>query len=229
MVIAVPFLQKNFKGYFMQVFSGLRHLKHEGMVSWRFASLERLASKEFAIGLLALNVLIVLGFIGSRWLQPLDRSFPRNLKLFFTTPTEKEMQDRADQVTPDFVMTSMLTSVAISMLCARSLQYESLVWIAWATPFLLWRSGLNPALQYLIWSGQELAWNQVPANDLSSQIIAGALSVVVVQIWIGTDLEDEDRAKRVQQQAKAKVSAPQRSKKLEQEAKKILNDPDWPM
>lgn len=230
-MLAVPFLQGNPRAYLEQVFGSLRKVNFVGIVNWRFVREERLLSKEFAVGLLTLQVTLIILFLCTRWLQPTSRSFPKSLQEVFHTPTEKELERRTTDITPGFILVTTLTAIAVSMLCARSLHYQSFAWIAWATPFLLWRTKLNPALQYLIWSGQELAWDQVPPNDLSSQIIVGALAVVVVQVWTATDLDDEDRKKKVEQQAQAKVkaSAPQRSKKLEQEATKILNDPDWPM
>lgn len=222
-------MQGNPRAYLLQVFGGLGHFKQEGMVNWHFLDPARLASTEFALGLIALHIAIISGFVCSRWLQQIDRSFPKNVKILFRVSTEKELEKRAEEVTPDFVLTTMLTSIAVSMLCARSLHPESLAWGAWAIPFLLWRSRLNPVLQYLLWSGQELAWNRVPADDLSSQLILGVLTVVVVQTWIATDLDDVYRLEKVQRQARMTSSTPQRSKKLEQEAGKIVNDPDWPI
>ena len=66
------------------------------------------------------------------------------------------------------------------MLCARSMHYQFYAYIAWALPFLLWRSKINPMLQIMLWLGNELAWNQYPPNSLSSKIIIGVLGVTIL-------------------------------------------------
>ena len=60
-------------------------------------------------------------------------------------------------------MTTVLTANAIGMLCARSLHYQFYAWLAWGTPFLLWRTGFHPIVQYAIWAAQEWAWNVYPS------------------------------------------------------------------
>lgn len=72
------------------------------------------------------------------------------------------------------------------MLCARSLHYQFYAYIAWATPYLLWKSGMHPVLIYAIWVVQELAWNVYPSTDLSSALVVGCLAVQVFGAWHGT-------------------------------------------
>lgn len=84
-------------------------------------------------------------------------------------------------------MTSILSSMAIGMLCARSLHYQFFAYIAWATPFLLWKAKMNPVLIVIVWLGQELAWNRYPADELSSKLVVGILAVQVIQVWVGTE------------------------------------------
>lgn len=72
------------------------------------------------------------------------------------------------------------------MLCARSLHYQFYAYIAWATPFLLWRSGMHPILMYAVWAVQEWAWNVYPSTDISSMVVVGCLAVQVFGVWLGT-------------------------------------------
>jgi alpha-1,3-mannosyltransferase len=72
------------------------------------------------------------------------------------------------------------------MLCARSLHYQFYAYIAWATPFLLWRAGFHPIVQYALWAAQEWAWNVYPSTPASSATVVGVLAVTVAGVWWGT-------------------------------------------
>ena len=95
-------------------------------------------------------------------------------------------------VTPSFILTSTLTSIAIGMLCARSLHYQFYAYVALSTPFLLWKAGLHPISIYAVWGAQEWGWNVYPSTDTSSKVVVGCLVVQVFSVWWGTrnDLTD---------------------------------------
>ncbi|KAK5008097.1 hypothetical protein LTR28_004440 [Elasticomyces elasticus] len=88
-------------------------------------------------------------------------------------------------VTPRFILTAVLSANAIGMLCARSLHYQFYSWIAWATPFLLWRAGFHPVLQYALWAAQEWAWNVYPSTGSSSMVVVAVLGVMVAGVCYG--------------------------------------------
>jgi alpha-1,3-mannosyltransferase len=90
------------------------------------------------------------------------------------------------RVTPDFIMTVILAATAIGMLCARSLHYQFYAYIAWTTPFLFWKAGFHPVVQYALWVAQEWAWNVYPSTPLSSATVVGTLAVAVAGVWWGT-------------------------------------------
>jgi len=90
------------------------------------------------------------------------------------------------RISPNYILTTILTANAIGMLFARSLHYQFYAYIALATPFLLWRSGVHPILQYLLWAVQEWAWNIYPSTDSSSMVVVGSLFVTVASVWWGT-------------------------------------------
>ena len=90
-------------------------------------------------------------------------------------------------------MTTVLSSLAIGLLCARSLHYQFYTYVVWASPFLLWKSGLPPYLIYLVWAAQEWAWNVYPSTNVSSMIVVGCLLVQVFGVWWGTRNEIYDR------------------------------------
>lgn len=84
------------------------------------------------------------------------------------------------------MLTSILSAVVIGCLCARSLHYQFFVYIAWSTPFLLWRSGMHPVLLYGLCFAQEWAWNVYPSTNVSSMVVVGCLAITVGSIWFGT-------------------------------------------
>ena len=89
------------------------------------------------------------------------------------------------RITPDLMLTSILTANAVGMLCARSLHYQFYAWLAWGTPYLLHRTGFHPVLVYILWAAQEWSWNVFPSTNLSSSVVVGVLTITVVGVWIG--------------------------------------------
>lgn len=168
----------------------------------------RFLSRNFSLGLLALHALFLAWFGTTRWLRPLGRNYSDFARKLLTDAPAAEQARILRRVTPSFVLTSVMTAMAIGMLFARSLHYQFYAWIAWGTPFLLSRTSIHPALQYFVWFGQELAWNVYPSVELSSKIVVGVLAVIVIQVWVATDDEEVD------EQPLEAVGAPERRKKV---------------
>jgi alpha-1,3-mannosyltransferase len=101
------------------------------------------------------------------------------------------------KITPDFIMTCTLTAMTLGLLCARSLHYQFYAYIAWATPFLLWKAGFHPVVQYVLWGAQEWAWNVYPSTPASSATAVVVLATAVVGVWWGTRNEYEGATKGV--------------------------------
>jgi alpha-1,3-mannosyltransferase len=104
----------------------------------------------------------------------------------FREPLGKLQHAASIRVSPNFILTTILTANAIGMLFARSLHYQFYAYIALATPFLLWRSGLHPIVQYALWLAQEWSWNVYPSTNASSATVVGVLFIQVSSIWWGT-------------------------------------------
>ncbi|KAI9725244.1 MAG: dolichyl-P-Man:Man(5)GlcNAc(2)-PP-dolichol alpha-1,3-mannosyltransferase [Chrysothrix sp. TS-e1954] len=189
---ALPFFRANPRGYLTRAFDLSREFQYKWTVNWKFVPEDVFLSRKFAFGLLILHVAILTFFMFTRWLQPLGRSPKQFIFYMFTTPSKQRREIIEEKLSPQFILTVLLSSNAIGMLCARTLHYQFFSWIAWATPFLLWRSGISPLLQVVVWLGQELAWDQYPSNPLSSKIVVGVLAVVLVEVWLATDETEED-------------------------------------
>jgi alpha-1,3-mannosyltransferase len=146
-------------------------------VNWRFVGEETFLSKEFSLGLLALHVSL-LGLFSTIWVKPSGMnifSFARDLL--------RGWRPRI-ALSKTFTMNMMLTSLAIGMLCARSLHYQFFAYLAWASPFLLWQANFHPVLIYILWAVQEWAWNVYPSTNASSAAVVLSLALQVFGVFI---------------------------------------------
>ena len=184
--LALPFLPANPKGYLARSFELTRQFLFKWTVNWRFVGEERFLSSEFAIGLFAVHLALLAIFVLTRWTRPSGLSIPALISTAIKPLPPKAQQLISLNVTPSFIMTSILTSMAIGMLCARSLHYQFYAYTAWSTPFLLWKAGLHPILIYAVWGAQEWGWNVYPSTNTSSLVVVGCLFVQVFSVWWGT-------------------------------------------
>lgn len=182
-----PFLTKNAAGYISRAFELSRQFMFKWTVNWRFVGEETFLSREFSVALLLLHVSILALFTLS-WVKPSGSNVFRFL--------QDTIQGRQQQVVLSniFIMTAMLSSLAIGMLCARSLHYQFFAYLAWASPFLLWRAGLHPVLIYLAWALQEWAWNVYPSTNASSAVVVLSLALQVFGVWVNGHEVDEKPA-----------------------------------
>ena len=183
-MLAYPFLAVNPWSYASRAFEFTRQFFFKWTVNWRFVGEERFLSPDFSRALLAAHVALLALFASTRWLHA---PLPEAMKQLIDPPSSETQAKTARKVSPDFVLTSILSSVIIGCLCARSLHYQFYVYIAWATPFLLWRSGLHPVLSYAVWLAQEWAWNVYPSTNDSSVVVVGCLFITCISIWLGTN------------------------------------------
>lgn len=208
-VLAWPFLAVNPAGYVGRAFELSRQFFFRWTVNWRFVGEDRFLSRPFAVSLLALHVALLAAFATTRWLRPTGQS-PVSLvhtvlasrRLPFTASQELVLARSA--ATPRYVATTVLAANVVGLLAARSLHYQFYAYLAWATPYLLWRAGAHPLAQYGLWALQEWAWNVFPSTPLSSAVVVGVLAATVALTWWGaTDeyrqvlpLEKDEAAKR---------------------------------
>jgi alpha-1,3-mannosyltransferase len=158
-------------------------------VNWRFVPETTFLSRPFAIGLLATHIGLLCWFARTRWIKPSKKTPGQFLNMIREEQRDQEQISR--RITPNFIMTAMLTAIVIGMLCARSLHYQFYAYLAWATPFLLWKAGFHPILQYALWGAQEWAWNVYPSTPISSVTVVGILAVQLFGVWWGTKNEFE--------------------------------------
>ncbi|KAL2170258.1 hypothetical protein VTG60DRAFT_5034 [Thermothelomyces hinnuleus] len=195
-LIAVPFLSNNPWGYLGRAFELSRQFLFKWTVNWRFVGEEVFLSKEFSLALLGLHVALLAIFVTTRWLKPARKSVSQLIVpiLLGKSPFTKEEQRAVSRdVTPRFILTSILSANVVGLLFARSLHYQFYSYLAWTTPYLLWCSGVHPILQYAIWTAQEWAWNVYPSTPISSGVVVGVLALTAALVWLGAREDWEPR------------------------------------
>jgi alpha-1,3-mannosyltransferase len=187
-VIALPFVPTNGIGYLSRAFELSRKFLFLWTVNWRFVGEEVFLSKGFSIALVVGHMSTLALFLMTRWLKPTEKSIVELLRnaLKLEEPLGKMQHAVSIRVSPNYILTTILTANVIGMLFARSLHYQFYVYIAWSTPFLLWRSGLHPVWQYSLWAVQEWAWNIYPSTAASSMVVVAMLFITVASVWWGT-------------------------------------------
>ena len=186
-LLAVPFLQTNTTGYLSRAFELSRQFLFKWTVNWRFVGEETFLSREFSVGLIVLHISLLAIFLGN-WVKPSGANMVRFL--------QDTLQGRQKTVplSKSFTMTVMLSSLAIGLLCARSLHYQFFAYLAWATPFLLWRAGIHPVLIYAVWALQEWAWNVFPSTNASSAVVVLSLAVQVFGVLFNGSSEVDKKS-----------------------------------
>lgn len=150
------------------------------------------------MGLMVLHISLLAIFFGI-WVKPSGSNMVRFL--------QHTLQGRQKTIplSKSFTMTVMLSSLAIGLLCARSLHYQFFAYLAWATPFLLWRAGIHPVLIYAIWALQEWAWNVFPSTNASSAVVVLSLAVQVFGVLFNGSSEVDKKSDKESSRDKATV------------------------
>ncbi|KAI0525973.1 glycosyltransferase [Xylaria bambusicola] len=184
-VIAIPFLRENAQGYLSRAFELSRQFFFKWTVNWRFIGEDTFLSRPFALGLLAMHASVLVWFIVNKWLTPARKpwsSIASSILRFSSPFSSQEERLVSLQIAPEYVMTTILSANVIGLLFARSLHYQFYSYLAWSTPYLLWRSGAHPLVQYAIWTLQEWAWNVFPSTNVSSGVVVASLAATVALV-----------------------------------------------
>ncbi|KAF2152374.1 glycosyltransferase family 58 protein [Myriangium duriaei CBS 260.36] len=188
-LVAWPFLVSHPKEYLAGAFEFSRVFMFKWTVNWRFLGEETFLSKEFSTALLVVHGTLLAAFVIGRWIRPAGMNIWQVAHSFVVPPSRSAQNELARRVTPDFVLSTVLAANVVGMLCARSLHYQFYSWLAWGTPYLLWRSGWPYGAVVAIWVEQELSWNKYPSSTYSSAAVVVCLAAQVLGVWRGTGRE----------------------------------------
>jgi alpha-1,3-mannosyltransferase len=191
--IGVPFWGASVRGYLGRAFELSRQFLYKWTVNWRFVPEATFLSKEFSIALLAGHASVLALFVVTRWLRPAQKPLSAMVPAFLKarspfTPLEEILV--SGYVTAKYSLTTVLTANLVGLLFARSLHYQFYAYLAWSTPYLLWRGGLPFPLICLLWGAQEWAWNVFPSTDVSSAVVVGVMAITAASVWFGTADEE---------------------------------------
>ena len=158
-----------------KAFEFTRQFFFKWTVNWRFIGEEVFLSKTFSLSLLASHAILLAIFVAFRWIQPSGKSFTQ----FMHDVVVRGERFRVP-ITSSFILATILESLAIGLLYARSLHYQFFAYLAWASPFLLWEARFHPVMIFAIWAAQEWAWNVYPSTGISSIVVVMCLWAQVV-------------------------------------------------
>jgi len=192
LIIGSHFISHSPEEYLSRAFDFSRAFLFKWTVNWRFVGAREFASQRFARALLANHLVLLTIFAFERWTRPSGLNPFQHLYRLIRPLSPRMQRWMEEQLTVDFITTTLLTSVAIGMLCARSLHYQFFAYLAWASPWLLWKSGMHPVLIYIVWAAQEWAWNVYPSTKTSSGVVVACLVIQVVGAYWGTRNEFVD-------------------------------------
>lgn len=199
---AFPFLNNQIGTgfiYFERAFDFSRQFLYKWTVNWRFVDEKTFLSREFAIGLMVVHVSILLYFLQNRWVKPSSSGFWDFIKKYTRNQMAYAEEQAAEAaITPTFVMDAMLGSVAIGMLCARSLHYQFYAYLGWASPYLLWRLGAGPAWVLTHMLIQESAWLQYPSTNGSSALVVIELAIQLLCVLYGSRARTAEKSAAVE-------------------------------
>lgn len=188
----MPFLRVNTVSYLSRAFELTRQFLFRWTVNWRFVGEDIFLSRRFSLSLLAVHLILLAAFAATKWVKPSGSNLPGFVRNLLNGT------QRAVSLSDSFIGTTMLTAVAIGLLCARSLHYQFFAYLSWATPYLLWRSKFHPVVIYGLWFLQEWAWNVYPSTTASSVVVVSSLAVQVLGVLLNAETLSEDNASRKQ-------------------------------
>ncbi|EFR03197.1 hypothetical protein MGYG_06196 [Nannizzia gypsea CBS 118893] len=197
-LLGLPFLLENPTGYISRAFEFTRQFLFKWTVNWRFVGEELFLSRPFSVALLAVHISLLVTFLGFVWIRPANKNLGSLVQQAFRG---RSLQCN---ISSSYVATTLMTSMVIGLLCARSLHYQFYAYLAWVSPLVLWKSGLHPVLMFVLWAAQEWAWNVYPSTNASSMTVVGCLALQVMAVFWGKQVEDE-RPARLKSEAKDPV------------------------
>lgn len=172
-------------GYLSRAFEFTRQFLFKWTVNWRFIGEDIFLSKSFSVTLLAVHLSLLVTFLAFVWIRPANQNLGSLIQKVFRG------QSLRCNISNSYVVTTMMTSLVIGLLCARSLHYQFFAYLAWASPLLLWHSGLHPVFIFVVWAAQEWAWNVYPSTNASSTVVVSCLAVQVIGVFCGKRDIDE--------------------------------------
>lgn len=188
-LIGMPFLQEAPLEYVLSAFDFGRAFLFKWTVNWRFLGEEIFLSRSFALSLVLVHVCSLMVFATTTWIAPTSHEFVDFVQTHLDQHNIEIKKMISKKVTPMWVMDTMLASMVVGLLCARSLHYQFFAYLGWATPYLLWRTGAGPVWVIANWVVQEYCWLVFPSTPISSMVVVFELALQVLSILLAPSLD----------------------------------------
>ncbi|EEQ32337.1 dolichyl-P-Man:Man(5)GlcNAc(2)-PP-dolichol alpha-1,3-mannosyltransferase [Microsporum canis] len=195
-LLGLPFLLEKPMGYLSRAFEFTRQFLFQWTVNWRFIGEEVFLSRSFSVALLAIHLSLLVTFLAFVWIRPANKDLGSLIQRAFCG------QSLQCNISRSYVATTMMTSMVIGLLCARSLHYQFFAYLAWTSPLILWKSGSHPVFTFIVWAAQEWAWNVYPSTNASSMVVVGCLGVQAIGVLCGNKQRIDEDPARSEGQAK---------------------------
>jgi alpha-1,3-mannosyltransferase len=204
-LLGLPFLTVAPWEYVRSAFDFGRVFLFKWTVNWRFMGEELFLSKAFATSLLVVHVASLAVFATTTWIAPTSHEIGDFIQTHLDRTNVAIKKMISQKVTPTFVMDTVLGSMVVGLLCARSLHYQFFAYLGWASPYLLWRTGAGPIWVGANWALQEYCWLVFPSTSISSMVVVFELALQVLSILLAPSLDQLGPSRPPKERSDAKV------------------------
>ncbi|KAL5701226.1 dolichyl-P-Man:Man5GlcNAc2-PP-dolichol alpha-1,3-mannosyltransferase [Ranunculus cassubicifolius] len=192
-LLGFPFLLSHPVAYISRAFNLGRVFIHFWSVNFKFVPEKIFVSKEFALGLLTVHLLLLVVFAHFRWckheggLLKFLHSRVALMKLKYAVSSSFSLHQTSSSqlLGPDHIVTTLFVGNFIGIVCARSLHYQFYSWYFYSLPLLLWKTPFPTVLRVILFVGVEVCWNIFPSNVYSSSLLLCIHLVILLGLWIG--------------------------------------------
>ncbi|CDZ96769.1 glycosyltransferase family 58 protein [Phaffia rhodozyma] len=174
------FLRSHPRQYLTSAFDFSRSFLYKWTVNWRFVPESTFLSREFHVGLMAVQLVVLAGF-GWRWCRSEHGGaigvLRRGLSRRKGNTVGRSIEGRE-------IVAIMFTSNLIGMVFARSLHYQFQSWYFHQIPLLLALTAYPLPIKAVLFAMTEYGWSLYPSSDISSATLIAAHIMVLLGIWI---------------------------------------------
>ncbi|KAK2649433.1 hypothetical protein Ddye_016922 [Dipteronia dyeriana] len=186
-LLGLPFILSYPVSYISRAFNLGRVFIHFWSVNFKFIPEPVFVSKEFAVSLLAVHLVLLAAFAHYRWckheggLIKFLHSRYVYLKMRFAHSSSSGTSFKI--LNKEHIVTTMFVGNFIGIVCARSLHYQFYSWYFYSLPYLLWRTSFPTLLRLILFIGVEFCWNVYPSNIYSSFLLTCLHLVILWGLW----------------------------------------------
>ncbi|CAN1296144.1 Dol-P-Man:Man(5)GlcNAc(2)-PP-Dol alpha-1,3-mannosyltransferase [Linum perenne] len=180
-LLGLPFLLSHPVAYISRAFNLGRVFIHFWSVNFKFVPESIFVSKQFAVSLLIIHLVLLAVFAHCRWCK-FEGGLLRFLRVrVFSFAAIKNSSLK--KIKEEHILTTMFVGNFIGVLFARSLHYQFYSWYFFSIPHLLWTTRFPSFVRLLLFIGVELCWNIYPSTAYSSALLLCLHLIILWGLW----------------------------------------------